>query len=346
MLLWLLFVCFLTRSNLRFLLRLGLPLGRVRLTSACFFFFFFFFFFVSSCLPMLVSFFCLSPLRSSALFASGVILVSCSPGELSFSLVIYLIQGWFSWAFLVPLRLCRFRPSSGSSLLSFHCSSLRSLLPFRSWFLCCSLCILFPLGILSLSLSLPWPFFLTPVTSSVSPCFWALLLRSMASSAVSFSLAAGSLVVWCPFCFSVRLPSSMRCFLFPFLVPVFSLLDVSSLAHCLFPLGPSGFRPSFCFRTFRWALLRLSYLSFRLVCFAIGLFHSLLVPGSSFLLFSFSLYLLLLVPSFPPLARWFCFCCLASGRLVRFLWVVFRILFFCGAVLSLPYIPSLCFLVL
>ena len=126
--------------------------------------------------------------------------------------------------------------------------------------------------------------------------------------------------------------------MFPFLVPVFSLPDVSSLARCLFPLGPSGFRASFCFRIFRWALLWLSCLSSRLVCFAVGLFHFLFVPGSSFLLFSFSFNLLLLVPSFPPLARWFSFCCLASARLVRFLWVVFLILFFCGAVLSLPYI--------
>ena len=44
------------------------------------------------------------------------------------------------------------------------------------------------------------------------------------------------------------------------------------------------------------------------------------------------------MPSFPPLAWWFSFCCLASARLVRFLWVVFRLPFFCGAVLSLPYI--------
>ena len=99
---------------------------------------------------MLVSFLCLSLLRSSALFASGVILVSCSSGELSFSLVIYLVRGWFSWAFLVPPRSCRFRPSSGSSLLSLCCSSLQSLLPFRSRFLCCSLHILFQLGVLSL----------------------------------------------------------------------------------------------------------------------------------------------------------------------------------------------------
>ena len=83
---------FLTRSNLRFPSRRGLPLGQVRLTSASVFLGFYF----PAYLGIL---FCLSPLRSSALFASGVIFVSCSPGELSFSLVIYLVRGWFSWAF-------------------------------------------------------------------------------------------------------------------------------------------------------------------------------------------------------------------------------------------------------
>ena len=34
---------------------------------------------------------------------------------------------------------------------------------------------------------------------------------------------------------------------------------------------------------------------------------------------------MLLVPSFPPLARWSSFWCLASARLVRFLWVMFRV---------------------
>ena len=43
------------------------------------------------------------------------------------------------------------------------------------------------------------------------------------------------------------------------------------------------------------------------------------------------------MPSFPPLAWWFSFFCLALARLVRFLWVVFHVLFFCVAVLSLPY---------
>ena len=170
--------------------------------------------------------------------------------------MIYLVRGWFSWAFLVPPRSWGFRPSSGFSLLSFRCSSLRSLLPFRSRFLCCSLRILFPLGF---SLSLPWPFFLSPVASSVCPCFWILLLRSMASSAMSFSLAAGSLVVWCPFCFSVRLPSSMRCFFVSFLSSSFLP------SGCLFP-----------------SPLSLSSLSLRVSCFL--LFPYFLLGSSSALL--------------------------------------------------------------
>ena len=118
----------------------------------------------------------------------------------------------------------------------------------------------------------------------------------------------------------------MGCFFVPSLVPDFSLAGVSSLVRCLFPLGPFGFSAySFVSGLFRWALLRLSCLSSRLVCFAIGPFLSLLVPGSSFLLFSFSLRLLLLVPSFTHLARWSSFWCLATARLVRVLRAVYRV---------------------
>ena len=50
-----------------------------------------------------------------------------------------------------------------------------------------------------------------------------------------------------------------ECFLFPSFVPDFSLPVVSSLVHCLFPLGPFRFRASsFVSGLFRWALLRLS----------------------------------------------------------------------------------------
>ena len=65
---------FLTHSNLRFPSRRGLPLGQVKLTSVSVFLGFYF----PAYLGIL---FCLSSLRSSALFASGVIFVSCSPGE-------------------------------------------------------------------------------------------------------------------------------------------------------------------------------------------------------------------------------------------------------------------------
>ena len=81
----------------------------------------------------------LSPLHSSALFASGILLVSCSPSGLHlFSLVLSIVRCWFfPETFLVPTRSCSFLPSSGSSLISFRCSSLRSLLPFSSRFFCC-----------------------------------------------------------------------------------------------------------------------------------------------------------------------------------------------------------------
>ena len=282
--------------------------------------------------------------------------------------------------------------------MSFRCSNLWSLLPFRSTFFCS--CPSFPLFSSWFSLSLHWPFFLTPIASSVSPCFRFLLLQSVACSDLYFSLVAGSPVGFCLFSFSLRLhvllwlfvclwyavssffffalcpgsspflplfkwvPSvisvgggrSLPLFCFPYrstflsfevfrpccplpffplppwgaswfpsLVPDFHLPGVSSLVRCLFPLGSFGFRASsFVSGLFRWALLWLSCLSSRLVCFAVGLFLSLLVPGSSFLLL-FSLRLMLLVPSFTPLARWSSFWCLAAARLVRDLRAVSRV---------------------
>ena len=56
--------------------------------------------------------------------------------------------------------------------------------------------------------------------------------------------------MWYPFCFSLCLPSSMRCFFVSFLSSSFSFPDVSSLARYLFPLGPSGFRAYFLFPCF------------------------------------------------------------------------------------------------
>ena len=77
-----------------------------------------------------------------------------------------------SWAFLVPPRSCSFRPSSGSSLMPFHCSSLRSLLPFSSRFFCCSLRLLFSVcgslsPFLGRSSSLPSPPLSLPASRSV-----------------------------------------------------------------------------------------------------------------------------------------------------------------------------------
>ena len=60
----------LTHSDLRLPSRRGLPLGQVRVATASVFS-------VSECLPVMVSFLFLSPLRSSALFTSGVLFVTC-----------------------------------------------------------------------------------------------------------------------------------------------------------------------------------------------------------------------------------------------------------------------------
>ena len=125
--------------------------------------------------------------------------------------------------------------------------------------------------------------------------------------------------------------------MFPSLVRNFSFLGVSSLVCSLFPLGPFGFCvSSFVSSLFLWALLRLS----RLACLDIGLFLSLLVPGSSFLFFSFSLRLMLLVPSYTPFVRWSSFWYLATARQVGVLRAVSRVVSFSGAVISLTCIPG------
>ena len=53
-----------------------------------------------------------------------------------FPLVLCLVRWFFPATFFVPTRSCSFRPSSDSSLVSFRCSSLRSLLPFGSTLFC------------------------------------------------------------------------------------------------------------------------------------------------------------------------------------------------------------------
>ena len=112
--------CFLTLSNLRFPSRRGLPLGRVSLASASVY--------LGFELPAYAGILSvLSLLRSSALFTSGILLVSCSPGGLRLvSLVHGLVRCWFlSEPFLVPTRSCSFRPSSSA------CPSLDLRFPSR-----------------------------------------------------------------------------------------------------------------------------------------------------------------------------------------------------------------------
>ena len=129
--------------------------------------------------------------------------------------------------------------------------------------------------------------------------------------------------------------------MFPSLIWSFSLPGVSSLVRCLFPLGSFGFRASsFVSVLFLWALLWLYCVSSRQACFAIGLFLSLLVPGSWFLFFSFSLCLVLWVPSHTPLTRWSSFWCLATARQVGALRAVSHLVSFSGAVISLTCIPG------
>ena len=152
------------------------PLGRVSLASASVF--------LGFELPAYAGILSvLSPLRSSALFASGILLVSCSPSGLRlFSLVLGLVRCWFfPETFLVPTRSCSFRPSSGSSFLSFHCSSLWFLLRFSSRFFCCSLRLLFSVSgslypFLGRSSSLLSPPLSLPASSSFSFGLWLVQL--------------------------------------------------------------------------------------------------------------------------------------------------------------------------
>ena len=152
LLLWLLVVSFLTRSNLRFSSRCGLPLGRVRLPSASVFS-------VSSGLPLLVSSrFCLrsvplpcSPLAFSLCRVPPVgfflFLGARSPSEFGFASVFLLFLplwlawfrssfagGWFYFfrcSFRVLRLFCFFSASLGFFLFSFRDPPLgfHSLLP-------------------------------------------------------------------------------------------------------------------------------------------------------------------------------------------------------------------------
>ena len=207
------------------------------------------------------------------------------------------------------------------------------------------------------SLSLHWPFFITPVASSVSllqvpspsvcglfrsivflgvrvarwdvsllflfapSCLLRLFvcLWSAVSSFSFLALCPGSspflpLFAWVPSVFSVGGGHSLPLFcvfltvrlscivwgfspplsfailpfpprgasLFPSLVRYFSLPDISSVVHCLFPLGPFGFcATSFVCGLFLWTLLHLSFVCplFRLVSpLGFSFPYSFLVP--------------------------------------------------------------------
>ena len=267
MLLWLLVICFLTRSNLQFPSRCSLPFGLSQIVfGLCFF-------------PFSVAFlgwspFGLSPLRSCVLFASGV-LVCLFLLVGSFSLLLCLVRCCFLLGHFLFLLVSVAFALFGSSLLLFHGSCLRSLLPFSSQFLCYSL---FLLPSVSGSLS---PFL--GRSSSLSPCFRLRLLRSVACPDLGLHSMAVPLVGSCPFSFSVCLSSAMRCFFVAFLPSGF--LPSGTLFPLLLCLSFSSLQVS-CFPLFPLFSVGLFFGS-RLVCFTIGLLFSLLVPGSSFLLFSF-----------------------------------------------------------
>ena len=204
---------------------------------------------VSSCLPVLVSFLFLSPLRSSALFASGILFVSCSPGGLRlFSLVLSLVRCWFfPEAFLVPTRSCSFRPSSGSSLMSFRCSSLQSLLPFSSQFFVASLRLLFSVRgslcpFLGRSSSLSSPPLSLPASGSFSFGLRLVQLCTFLGGWVA------SWVVSLLFLFAPSFVHEVLCFLSLFRISPFRLSLPWPVVS--FHLVPSGFVLPLCFRTF------------------------------------------------------------------------------------------------
>ena len=186
----------LTRSALRFPLRRGLPLGRVK--SCC-----------SLCsLNFQGDFMWWYP------FCVGLSSVPL-PGSLIDVFALWVASAflWCSvslcfWFFPTvvpfPSSSSSIRPSSGSSLVSFRSYSLRSLLSLALR------CFLFALRLIYSvhgSLFLHWPFFVCAITSYVSGCFRVLLLWCGTRSDLRFSLSdevarwAESLVSLCPFVF-------------------------------------------------------------------------------------------------------------------------------------------------
>ena len=213
-------------------------LGRVRLDSASVF--------LRLVLPASVGLLsvCLHSVPLSCLLLGCYVCLFLPVG--SFSVVLCLVQGFFLLGHFLFLLVRVAFAIFGSSLLSSRCSCLRSLLPFSSRFLCCSLHLLPSVGG---SLS---PFL--GRSSSLSPCFRLRLLRSVASG-LGLPSVVGSLVGSCPF--PECLPSAVKCFFIAFL--------------------PSGCLPS---RTLFPLLLCLSFSSLRVSCFplfplfSVGLFFS------------------------------------------------------------------------
>ena len=225
---------------------------------------------------------------------------------------------WFSVSFGV------------ASFRSISCSSwFVWLSPFLALPCCRSAVPVFSLSVLSVLGSL--------VAHSISLPLVVLSLPSLAGPLLSLALfPAQSPSVCGLFCSGPSFYGWVRSFLFlrvpsfrhEVLLCCFSSFQLSAFQDSLpssivsFFFIPPGLELPFVSALFRWALLWLSCLPSHLVCFTIGLLFSLLSPGFSFLLFSFSLCIFLLVPSFPPFSRWSSFLCLASACLVRILWAV------------------------
>ena len=230
---------------------------------------------------MLVSFLILSACHSSALFASVIILVSCSPGGLHLvSLVLCLVQCWFFPAtYLVPTRSCSFRPSSGSSVMSFHCSSFRSPLPFSSmfFFFVAALCLLFSVRcslcpFIGRSSSLPSPPLSLPASGSFSG-LWIVQIYSF-PWCQGRSLGRVPSLSLCVFMSSpvVRLPL-VCCFLFFILSSVSGIFSLPS-SFCL-----GSFRLLCWWGSFPSSFLCFPYRSAFLYC--LGLFAPTVLCHSS-----------------------------------------------------------------
>ena len=210
-----------------------------------------------------------SQFRSSDSFASKVLLVTWLP--IGMSLASFgALSSYNFWFFpaVVPFPTCSgsIRPSSGSSLVSFHGCRLRSLLCF-----CLYGCFVSALRFLYSvrdSLFLRWTLFVCAITSSVSGCFRVLLLRSVTRSDLRFSLSDGvarwdeSLVSLCPLSSTPVISSGfVGCSL------VFIFVSVSGVFSL--PFNISAWFPS---ALYWWVSFAPSFMrfSFRSPCWIVG----------------------------------------------------------------------------